>query len=318
MKGERIVLAGGKGFLGNLLTDWFSCRGYEVIILTRHPAVGQKSDVYWDARTPGRWKDALKSCRALINLTGRSVNCRYNVTNRREIMESRVESTRVLGQALAECTNPPGVWLNASTATIYRHSMAEPTDESSADFTTTPEAKDAFSIEVAHAWEQAFERALAPATRKIALRMAMVLDVDEGTVFRVLRNLVLHGLGGRMGSGRQYISWIHGLDFCRAIEWVIDHEEISGPVNISAPNPMPNADFMATLRRVCGRRFGLPATRWMLELGAFFLRTEIELILKSRRVVPTRLLTSGFQFRFPQVQSALEDLCARLKNNGKP
>jgi uncharacterized protein (TIGR01777 family) len=191
-------------------------------------------------------------------------------------------------------------------------------DENSTDFSATPEAKDAFSVEVARAWELAFEGASAPRTRKLALRISMVLDTREETVFRVLRNLVLRGLGGKMASGQQYVSWIHSLDFCRAIEWLLDHEELSGPINFCAPKPVPNADLMAAFRRTCGRGFGLPAARWMLELGAFFLRTETELILKSRRVIPTRLLSSGFQFHFPEIQSALEDLCAGLQKNGKP
>ncbi len=318
MNGETIVLAGGKGFLGGLLADWFARLGWEVITLTRHPAANQPRELYWDGRTIGSWRERLENSRVLINLTGRSVNCRYNAKNRREIMDSRVESTRALGKAVAACSKPPRVWLNASTATIYRHSLADPMDESSTDFTATPEARDAFSIEVARAWERSFDEASAPRTRKIALRMAMVLDVQDGTVFRVLRKLVRCGLGGRMGSGRQYVSWIHGLDFCRAIEWLIEHEDLSGPVNLSAPNPIPNSALMTTFRSVCGRRFGLPATRRMLELGAWLLGTETELILKSRRVVPSRLMASGFEFRFPQFRPALEDLCARLKSNGKP
>jgi uncharacterized protein (TIGR01777 family) len=321
MKSEKIILAGGKGFLGHLLAEWFAKKGWEVIILTRHPGNPELlplKELYWDARTPGPWKESLEGCRALINLTGRSVSCRYNEKNRHEILDSRVESTRALGEAVAACVNAPRVWLNASTATIYRHSLSQPVDESSTDFTPTPEAKDAFSIQVAQAWERAFQTAPADRTRKVALRMAMVLDIQEGTVFRVLRSLVLCGLGGRMGRGKQYVSWIHGLDFCRAIDWILEHDEFSGPINVSAPNPVSNNNLMATIRRVCGCRLGLPAARWMLEPGAFFLRTETELILKSRRVVPGRLLASGFEFRFPQVQSALEDLCARLNTNGKP
>src|SRR5215831_416949 len=302
MKGDKIVLAGGKGFLGNLLRARFTQKAFEVVILTREPKGGEGKELYWDALTLGHWKESIEGSRALINLTGRSVNCRYNEKNRREIMDSRVDSTRVLGAAVAGCANPPKVWLNASTATIYRHSISTPTEESSTDFTATPEAKDAFSIQVAQAWERAFEQVPIGATRstrRVALRMGMVLDIQQGTVFRVLRRLATGGLGGKMGNGEQYVSWIHGLDFCRAIEWVIEHDELTGPINISAPNPLPNNDLMAAFRRVCHRRFGLPATKLMLEIGAFFLRTETELVLKSRRVIPGRLLQSGFEFQFP-------------------
>jgi uncharacterized protein (TIGR01777 family) len=205
--------------------------------------------------------------------------------------------------------------LNSSTATIYKHSLDRVMDEDSTDFSSTPEARDAFSVQVTRSWEQAFEEAVAPATRKVALRISMVLGTMEGTVFRVLRRLARAGLGGKMASGRQFVSWIHEEDFCRALEWLIKRTDLSGAVNITAPNPVPNLELTQTLRRVVGRRIGLPASRWMLELGAIFLRTETELILKSRRVVPRRLLASGFQFRFPTILAALEDLEEKVKKH---
>jgi uncharacterized protein (TIGR01777 family) len=240
------------------------------------------------------------------------VNCRYNERNRRLILDSRVDSTRVLGEAILRCTKPPTVWLNSSTATIYKHLLERAMDERG-EIEATPEAKDAFSVEVAQAWERTFEAAQTPATRKVALRMAMVLGTQAGTVLDVLGRLVRSGLGGRMGTGRQYVSWIHEEDFCRAIEWLISQKDFCGVVNLAAPNPVPNRELMATLRSAYGKSFGLPAARWMLEVGAFFMRTETELIIKSRRVVPGRLLESGFDFRFPKLEEALTDLLPKMK-----
>jgi uncharacterized protein (TIGR01777 family) len=304
---SRLILPGGSGFLGQTLAQYFGALGWEVIILTRHPKPGTDGarEVKWDGRTVGDWARELDGAVAVVNLAGRSVDCRYHATNRRDIMQSRVDSTRVLGEAISRCATPPKVWLNSSTATIYKHSLARPWDEFG-EIGATPEAKDAFSVEVATAWERVFQEAPTPHTRKVALRTSMVFG--SGSVFPVLCRLARVGLGGRMASGQQYVSWIHATDFCRAIDWLIQHDEFKGPVNLAAPNPVPNAEMMATLRELCGARFGLPATQWMLELGAFFLRTETELIIKSRRVVPGRLLSGGFQFRFRQMREAMADL----------
>jgi len=280
-------------------------------VLTRRPVPGGIGrQVSWDGRSLGAWSAELEDAGAVINLAGRSVDCRYTARNRRLILESRIESTRVLGEAIAACQRPPPVWLNASTATIYRHSFDRPMDEATGEIGATPEARDAFSIEVATAWETALDRAPTGPVRKVALRAAMVLG-RHGGVFPVLRRLVRFGLGGRMGTGRQYMSWIHAEDFCRAVTWILDHPGIRGPINLAAPEPVPNATFMAAMRRHCGVPVGLPATRWMLEAGALVLRTETELMLKSRRVVPGRLLTEGFRFRFPSLDSALDDLVHR-------
>jgi len=244
----------------------------------------------------------------LINLAGRSVDCRYHARNRRLIMDSRIKSTRVLGEAVAQRMNPPRVWLNSSTATIYRHSFDQAMDEATGVIGATPAVNDEFSVEVATAWERVFDGAVTPRTRKVALRTAMVLSRDGG-VFPVLRRLARLGFGGSIAGGRQFMSWIHEEDFFRAVDWLIGHEAVSGPVNLAAPNPLPQAELMRQLRHNLGVPFGLPATRWMLELGAVFLRTEAELIIKSRRVVPGRLLAGGFEFRFGCVSSALADLC---------
>jgi uncharacterized protein (TIGR01777 family) len=311
---RRIILAGGSGFLGQALASYFQQLGFEIIILTRSAGHlgGAGRQVAWDACTVGPWQRELEGATAVVNLTGRSVNCRYNARNRKEILDSRVNSTRVLGEAIGRCAGPPQVWLNASTATLYKHTFDDPWDEEG-EIEAAAEAKDAFSVEVGMAWERTLEEAQTPRTRKIAMRMAMVLGMGNNSVFPVLRRLVRFGLGGRMGNGRQFVSWIHEVDYCRAVEWLITHNDIHGPVNLTAPNPLPNREMMKTLRRVCRVPFGLPASDWMLEVGAFFLRTETELIIKSRRVIPRCLLESGFQFQFPTIREAFVELCRPRK-----
>lgn len=315
--GRQLILAGGSGFLGKLLARHFIARGWGVMVFTRQPR-GKRAgvrEVYWDGEHLGKWVRALEGADAVINLAGRSVNCRYHARNRRLMLDSRVNATRVLGEAIARCGRPPRVWLNFSTATIYKHTFGPAWDEAG-EIGATPEAKDAFSIEVATAWERAFNEAVTPRTRKVVLRSAMVfgLSDDANNVFRVLRRLVRCGLGGRMGNGRQFVSWIHETDFCRAVEFLIDREDLHGPVNLAAPHPLTNADMMAVLRRVSKRAVGLPAAEWMLELGAFFLRTETELIIKSRRVIAGRLRKAGFQFQFEQLEASVRDLESRLAN----
>ena len=313
MTAKWIVLAGGSGFLGQSLARTLLQRGYDVVVLTRSPAKRDTriNELYWDGKSLGDWAAHIEGAQAVVNLSGRTVNCRYHARNRREILDSRLDSTKALGEAIAKCRQPPPVWLNSSTATIYRHSIDRPMDEATGETGATPEAKDAFSVEVARAWEKTLDDACAPATRKIALRTAMVLGSARNSVLPVLRRLVRLGLGGNMASGRQYVSWIHEEDFCTAVHWLIERDDISGRVNLAAPNPVTNRELMETVRRVCGIPFGLPASRWMLEIGAFLLRTETELIVKSRRVVPGRLIASGFQFRFPKLEDALRDLECR-------
>ena len=316
MPDNTIILAGGSGFLGQALASHFTSLGWRVVVFTRRftgrasPAI----EVLWDGATLGPWATELEGAHTLINLTGRSVDCRYTPSNRRILIDSRILPTRVLGQAIALCKKPPLNWFNASSATIYRHTLEVGWDEKATDFAPTPEAKDAFSLEIIHAWEREFEAAPTPHTRKVALRTSMVLGHAANSVFPVLRRLTRLGLGGRMGSGRQFVSWLHERDFCRAIEWLVAHPELTGPVNICAPEPLTNAAMMQLFRRVVGIPFGLPAERWMLEIGAFFLRTETELILKSRRVLPGKLLSSGFTFEFPTFRSALEDLAMRTSD----
>ncbi|HEY2573304.1 MAG TPA: TIGR01777 family oxidoreductase, partial [Verrucomicrobiaceae bacterium] len=313
MNTTRIILAGGGGFLGRVLSSHFLTRGREVTILSRapKPCVSGVQEVEWDGETVGDWSRLVDGSDAIINLAGRTVNCRYHARNRRLILDSRVNSTRAIGEAIARTANPPRVWLNSSTATIYRHTLGPAWDESG-EIGGTPEAKDEFSVEVARAWEDAFKRTKTPATRKAALRSAMVLGRGKNSVFPMLRRLARLGLGGKMGNGRQFVSWIHEEDFCRAIDWLLEHEDMSGVVNLAAPNPVTNAEMMRAFRDVCGIPIGLPATRRMLEVGAFFLRTETELIVKSRRVIPGKLMTAGFEFRFPGLEDALLALERRV------
>ena len=311
---NRIVVAGGSGFIGCLLTDNLVARDNDIVILTRSPQETARSirQVRWDGHSLGDWARELDGASALINLAGRSVNCRYNARNRREILESRVQSTKVLGDAIALSRQPPQVWLNASTATIYKHTFDRQMDEATGEIGATPEAKDEFSIEVARAWEETLFEAPTPVTRKVALRTAMVFAASKGGVYRTLRGLTRWGLGGTIAGGRQFISWIHEVDFCHSVEWLIHRDDFSGPVNVASPNPIPQREMMRIIRRECGVPFGLPATRRMLEVAAFVHRTEAELILKSRRVVPSRLLAEGFQFRFPRMEDAVREIESRL------
>lgn len=312
----KIVIPGGSGQVGAILARAFHQAEHEVIILSRKPATVPWRVVEWDAETLGSWAKELERADVIINLAGRSVNCRYNAENRRLIKESRVKSTRILGEAIARASHPPRVWLQAGTATIYAHRYDAPNDETTGILGgSEPNSPDTwrFSIDVATSWERSLNEATTPGTRKVVLRSAMVMSPDRGGVFDTLLTLVRYGLGGKSGNGRQYVSWVHDQDFIRAINWLIEHEEVEGAVNLAAPNPVPNSDFMRTLRASWGISLGLPATEWMLEVGAFFLRTETELILKSRRVIPGRLLQSGFVFQFPTWEDAARDLCNRWR-----
>ena len=283
-----------------------------MVVLSRRPDVRPWRVVAWDGATLGDWQNEIDGCDVVINLAGRSVNCRYTPTNREEILQSRVLSTRVVGQAIGLVARQPRVWLQASTATIYAHRYDSPNDEHSGILggrESSAPSSWRFSIDVARAWERAFEEAVTDGTRKVALRSAMTLSPDSGGVFDTLLSLARFGLGGSAGHGRQFMSWIHYEDFVAAVRWLIGREDIEGAVNVAAPNPLPNAEFMRLLREACGASFGLPASKWMVEIGAVFMRTEPELILKSRRVVPARLLEHGFEFKYPNWRSAAGDLC---------
>ena len=312
----KIIIPGGTGQVGTVLARAFHGDGHEVVVLGRSSKPAAWRVVQWDPTALGEWAKELEGSDVVINLAGRNVNCRYTWKNREEILQSRVVSVRTVGQAIARASRPPAVWLQASTATIYAHRYDAVNDERSGVIGgNEPDAPKAwrFSIDVATAWERALDEASAGGTRKVKMRSAMIMSPDRGGIFDTLLMLVRRGLGGTAGNGRQYVSWIHDDDFIRAVYWLIEREDVGGAVNLASPNPLPYKDFMASLRRAWGTRIGLPATRWMLEMGAFLLRTETELVLKSRRVVPGRLLQEGFLFDFPDWQKAAEELCARWR-----
>lgn len=315
----KLVIPGGAGQVGTILARAFHAGGHAVTVLSRSPGPAPWRTAYWSGRSVGDWAAELEGADAVINLAGRSVNCRYTAENRRQILESRVVSARTVGKAIAACRRPPRVWLQASTATIYAHRFDAPNDEATGLLESTPGTPAAwkFSVEVARAWEQAALEAELPATRRVLMRSAMTMSPDPGGIFDVLLGLTRLGLGGTAGDGRQYVSWVHERDFVRAVEWLIEHVSLEGPVNVASPSPLPNADFMWALRQAWGAPIGLPATPWMLEIGARVLRTETELILKSRRVVPGRLLESGFAFEFPRWPEAAAELCRRRRESSR-
>ena len=313
----RIVIPGGSGQLGQTLASHFQSQGHHVTVLTRGPYTAPWQTVHWDGATIGAWTEHLEGADVCINLAGRSVNCRYHRANREAIYNSRIDTTRLLNRVILNLAEPPGLWLNASTATIYRHALDRAMDEATGQLGGNEPgapAKWNFSTRVAKDWEAAFFETPTPRTRKIAMRSAIVLAPIAGNPFVIYSNLVRLGLGGTQGNGRQFLSWIHDQDFARAVEFLIHRDDLSGIVNLAAPNPLPNREFMATLREAWDMPNGLPAHAPLLEVAAFFHRTETELLLKSRRVVPTRLLESGFSFLYPDWPSAADDLVHRWRH----
>lgn len=325
----RIVIPGGTGQVGHILARHLSSQGHTVTVLSRDSHSSSRRlnpwhTAVWDARTPGPWIAFLEGADVCINLTGRSVDCRYTPNNRQLIHSSRVDSTRLLNQVIASLQHPPRVWLNAATATIYRHTLDgpadHPQDEPTGEFGgNEPGAPDTwnFSIRVAKDWESAFFETPTPRTRKVALRSAMTFSPDPGGVFDVFLKLVRFGLGGTQGSGDQFVSWIHDLDFANAIDLLIAREDLDDPIILASPNPVPNREFMRVLRQAWRTPLGLPSARWMIEIGTLLLRTESELVLKSRRVVPTRLLEAGFRFQYPTWPVAAHDLVQRWRTQSR-
>ncbi len=315
----KIVIPGGTGQVGKVLTREFRARGHDVVVLSRGE-VSSECVVPWDGRTLGPWAAEIDGADVVVNLAGRSVNCRYTEANLHAMMASRVDSTRAVGLAIAQAARPPRVWLQMSTATIYAHRFDAPNDEATGILGGREADIPGYwkrSIDIATAWEEAQRTARTPHTRKVVLRTAMVMSPDAGGLWDVLLGLTRAGLGGPIAGGRQFISWIYDRDFARAVEFLMQHDDIDGAVNLAAPNPLSQRDFMAALRAALGARFGLPATQWMVEVGAFFLRTDTELILKSRRVIPTHLLSAGFSFDFPEWPAAAKDLIERHRR-GSP
>lgn len=317
----KIVIPGGSGHLGTALTGSLRRAGHSVVILSRNV---ESPGLLWDGRTLGGWADAIDGADVIINLAGRSVDCRYGPRQRQEILRSRVDSTQVIGEAIARAARPPRLWLQASTATIYAHRYDAPNDEHRGILGgaivsgTEPDVPEEwnFSIEVARAWENALDDAATPHTRKVKMRTAVVMSSARGGAFQAMLRHVRLGFG-RFGDGRQFMSWIHERDFQRAVEWLIAHDLVDGAVNLAAPEPLPNADFTRILAEEWGAARLIPTREWMVEVGAWLLRTEPELVLKSRRVVPKRLLEQGFSFEFPRWTEAARDLCAQMRGAGE-
>jgi len=315
------VIPGGSGQVGSMLAGFFQERGHHVTVLTRGPYTANWQTVHWDGINPGEWVEALEGADVVIHLSGRSVNCRATSRNKRELYDSRIGPTRLLGRVIAGMANPPRLWMNASSATIYRHALDRAMDEATGDIgggemiskrRRAPQ-KWNWTVSLVENWEAALYESATPYTRRIAMRTSLVFSPTPGNIFAVLSNLVRFGLGGAQGNGWQYVSWMHEADYARAVEFLIEHEEFEGPVNLAAPNPTPNREFMAALRDAWDMPNGLPAPAPLIALGAIFLRTEPELVLKSRRVVPGRLMDAGFEFDFPEWPEAATDLVNRWR-----
>lgn len=307
----KIVIPGGSGQVGQLLARSFAAAGHDVVVVSRSAHVAAGRAVTWDGRTLGGWAREIDGADVVVNLAGRSVNCRYTAENLKQMLDSRVDSTRVVGQAIGQAKRPPRVWLQMSTATIYAHRFDAANDEETGIIGgSEPDAPAywATSVNIAREWEKALSEAETPGCRKLALRTAMVMSADRGGIFDVLSGLVRRRLGGDAASGKQFVSWIHGADFDRAVRFLIEREDMSGAVNLASPGPLPYHDFMKALRSAWGVGLGLPAAKWMLEIGAWLMRTDTELVLKSRRVIPGRLREAGFSFDFPSWPEAAAEL----------
>ena len=299
---KKLVIAAGTGFLGQVLMNHFKDKFEEIVILTRGKSktIDGIKYVNWNAKTLSGWENELENATVLINLAGKSVDCRYTKENKKEILLSRIESTKVLNKAVLTCKNPPKHWLNSSTSTIYRFSLDKQMDE------VDGEIGNDFSINVALSWEKAFFKTETPKTMKTALRTSIVLGKNGGA-FIPLKTLAKIGFGGKQGKGNQFVSWIHEEDFAQAIDFVIE-KELTGKINIVSPQPIPNQDFMKKLRKAVGFPFGIPLNALLLKIGSSIIRTEPELVLKSRNVIPKRLLDNGFEFKYGDIDEAFENL----------
>ncbi|MCB0493087.1 MAG: TIGR01777 family oxidoreductase [Cyclobacteriaceae bacterium] len=300
---KKIILAGGSGFLGKCIIDHY--RDAQIVVLTRGKSNTRENVQYvnWDGKTLGAWAEQFEEAEVLINLNGKSVDCRYTEANKKLIYSTRLESTEVLGKAIQQCENPPKLWINSSSATIYRHALDRPMDEVNGEIGT------GFSVDVCQQWEKTFNSIETGSTRKVAIRTAIVLGKNRGAL-KPLKNLARLGVGGKQGPGNQYFSWIHEQDFVNIIDFIIKHEELNGEINVSSPNPVTNEHIMQALRKAVNVPLGIPMPSWLLEFGAILIGTETELVLKSRRVVPKRLLDAGFKFKYLEIENALTDLCS--------
>jgi uncharacterized protein (TIGR01777 family) len=301
---KKIIIAGGTGFLGTSLANHYSKQDTQIIILTRGKSKIKGGIQYenWDGKTIGSWIKVIDNSDVVINLNGKSVDCRYTKKNKSLIYSTRLESTNILGQAILQFNTPPKLWINSASATIYRHSVDKEMDEYAGEF------GEGFSIDVCQKWEAAFNQFELNNTRKVILRTGIVLGKSGGPM-KPLKMLAKLGFGGKQGSGEQYVSWLHEDDFVNIIDFIASNQDINGAYNITAPTPLPNSDFMKAIRHALKIRVGISMPRWLLELGAIIIGTETELILKSRRVVPTKLLEAGYHFKFKEINKALFNLC---------
>lgn len=297
---KTIIIAGGTGFLGQTLESYLTKQGFQILIFTREPS--KSNHIYWNGKDLGEWCKSLENSLAVINLAGKSVDCRYTDKNKKAIYDSRIDSTHALGLAINLCKNPPKVWINSSTATIYEHSEHKVMTERNGDIGND------FSMNIAKSWEQEFNSIVTPKSRKVLLRTAIVLG-ENGGALKPLKKITKFFLGGKQGSGNQKVSCIHETDFVRAVQFIIENKKTSGIYNVSAPNPTTNKSLMRGLRNALNIPFGFSQPKWLVELGAMFIGTESELVLKSRNVIPERLLQEGFSFKYKEVQHALKSLC---------
>jgi len=307
---KKLIISGGSGFLGSLIINHFNTQFDDIVLLSRKQNIeinkhqeNQKHirTVVWDATSFSGWEKEFEDATVVINMAGRSVDCRYNQKNKDLIMNSRIDSTTVIGKAIAQCKNPPKVWVNSSTATIYRHSLDKQMSEEQGEIGT------GFSVSVAKAWEKAFFSSKTPQTRKVALRTSIVLGKNGGAL-QPIKRITQLGLGGKQGNGNQKFSWIHENDFVRSLAFLIGNQELEGVFNIVAPQPSTNKELMRLMRRALKIPFGISSPKFLLEMGAFLIRTETELLLKSRNVIPRKLTNVGFKFSHPNLEQALQNL----------
>ncbi|MFT5646443.1 MAG: hypothetical protein ACI976_001125 [Aureispira sp.] len=305
----KLIIPGGSGFLGLQLARHFGAKGWMVYILSRQEkkSEGNIRFLSWDGKTLGAWAKEIDGADAIVNMAGRTVNCRYNETNKKQILDSRIDSTRILGEAVAKAINKPKIWINSSSATIYQDTRGTLPANNEYDGKIGTD----FSMNICKAWEKEFNAAPSDTVRKIALRSAIVIGKEPGGAMEYLINLSKLWLGGTQGGGQQFISWVHLNDFGRVVEFLIEQEHISGVINCAAPNPVTNQTFMKELRNAVGRSWGLPMPKFLLALGAVFLRTQTELVLKSRKVVSKRLEEEGFQFEYSTIQTAFKEICEK-------
>ena len=296
---ERILLAGGSGFLGQSLNKHLTDLGYECIVLSRSSS-DRPGHAYWDAQSVGDWKQHLEGATAIINLTGRSVDCRHNAANRREIIDSRVHSIQALAEAVRQCTDPPSTWIQSSSLAVYGDAGDAICDEKA------PHGND-FSVGVCHQWEEELSRQNLPNMRTVFLRIGFALAANGGALGR-LTSIVRLFLGGTVGNGRQYISWLHIDDMNHVFQWCLENADSRGAYNATCPNPVTNTAFMSALRRVLHRPWSPPAPAFAVRVGAFLMGTEASLALTGRRCIPQRLVEEGFVFKHTDLHESLREL----------